>query len=275
MGQVLFLVAVAIAFAAAGTFIGRELTPGASLGCFFAGFGMLLVSSFGGNRFPIFRVGGFAIGWLYAIALLIGLGMGPAVAYVATVEPSALTQAAGGTALTVLGMGALGFALSKDLAPWMRPLSIAILGLVVVDRDDPVLRGRQPDHLAGHLRRLRPPDHGRLQLPAQARHRGPRGDPGDGHLRVDREHLPVAHEPLLRAVGAWCPAGSRRVAGQRAPVAAGGDRTDRAPVPRTTRLRAKRRTHARDGRVGDELHGQRALIATRAHHSDARDVMHL
>ncbi|MBA2429748.1 MAG: hypothetical protein H0V55_08505, partial [Thermoleophilaceae bacterium] len=76
MGQVLFLVAVAIAFAAAGTFIGRELTPGASLGCFFAGFGMLLVSSFGGNRFPIFRVGGFAIGWLYAIALLIGLGMG-------------------------------------------------------------------------------------------------------------------------------------------------------------------------------------------------------
>jgi FtsH-binding integral membrane protein len=132
MGQVLFLVAVAIAFAAAGTFIGRELTRGASLGCFFAGFGMLLVSSFGGNRFPIFRVGGFAIGWLYAIALLIGLGMGPAVAYVATVEPSALTQAAGGTALTVLGMGALGFALSKDLAPWMRPLSIAILGLVVV-----------------------------------------------------------------------------------------------------------------------------------------------
>ena len=132
MGQVLFLVAVAIAFAAAGTFIGRGLSPGASLGCFFGGFGMLLVSSFGGNRYPIFRVGGFAIGWLSALALLIGLGMGPAVAYVATVEPSALTQAAGGTALTVLGMGALGFALSKDLAPWMRPLSIAILGLVVV-----------------------------------------------------------------------------------------------------------------------------------------------
>ena len=29
-------------------------------------------------------------------------------------------------------MGALGFALSKDLAPWMRPLSFAIFGLVVV-----------------------------------------------------------------------------------------------------------------------------------------------
>jgi FtsH-binding integral membrane protein len=90
---------------------------------------MLLVSSFAGERF---RVGTSAIGWLYALALLIGLGMGPAVAYVATVEPSALTQAAAGTALTVLGMGALGFALSKDLAPWMRPLSLAIFALVVV-----------------------------------------------------------------------------------------------------------------------------------------------
>lgn len=129
VGQVLFLVAVAIAFAAAGTYIGRGLSPGAAFGCFLGGFGMLLVASFGGARF---RVGGFAIGWLYALALLIGLGMGPAVAYVATVEPSALTQAAGGTALTVLGMGALGFALSKDLAPWMRPLSFAIFGLVVV-----------------------------------------------------------------------------------------------------------------------------------------------
>jgi len=60
------------------------------------------------------------------------LAGGEDLASVATVDPSALTRAAGGTALTVLGMGALGFALSKDLAPWMRPLSIAILGLVVV-----------------------------------------------------------------------------------------------------------------------------------------------
>jgi modulator of FtsH protease len=40
--------------------------------------------------------------------------------------------AAAGTALIVLGMGALGFALSKDLAPWMRPLSIVVRIAVVI-----------------------------------------------------------------------------------------------------------------------------------------------
>ncbi|MGI8440345.1 MAG: Bax inhibitor-1 family protein [Thermoleophilaceae bacterium] len=128
-GQVLFLVAVAIGFAALGTFIGRDLSRGVALGCSLGGFGMLMVAAFGGQRF---RVGAFAIGWLYALALLIGLGLGPAIAYVSAVEPAVLTQAAGGTALTVLGMGALGFALSKDLKSWMRPLSLVVFGLIAV-----------------------------------------------------------------------------------------------------------------------------------------------
>ena len=83
---------------------------------------MLLVASFAPGR--RFRVGGFAILWLFALALLIGLGLGPTIAYFAQFDPSALTQAAGGTALIVAGMGALGFCLSKDLAGWMRPLSL-------------------------------------------------------------------------------------------------------------------------------------------------------
>ena len=41
-------------------------------------------------------------------------------------------QAAGSTALITLGMGAAGFAMSKDLAAWMRPLTFLILGLVAV-----------------------------------------------------------------------------------------------------------------------------------------------
>ena len=41
-------------------------------------------------------------------------------------KPSALTQAFAGTAATVAGAGALGFFLSKDLAPWMRPLSLVV-----------------------------------------------------------------------------------------------------------------------------------------------------
>ncbi len=123
MGQVLFLVAIALAFCAVGTLIGRELEFGTARLFSFVGFGMLLVSSFAGARF---RVGTFAMGWLFATALAIGIGLGPLIEYFASVDPKALTQAFAGTAATVLGAGALGFFLSKDLAPWMRPVSLIV-----------------------------------------------------------------------------------------------------------------------------------------------------
>jgi modulator of FtsH protease len=126
LGQVMFLVAVALGVCALGTLIGRELSVGTARICSFAGFGMLLVSSFAGERF---RVGSFGMFWLFATALLIGLGLGPVIEYFRTVEPAALTQAFAGTAATVLGAGALGFALSKDLARWMRPLSLIVFAL--------------------------------------------------------------------------------------------------------------------------------------------------
>ena len=129
MGQVMTLVAVAIGFLALGTFLGKDLSQGAAFACSIGGFGMLMIQAFGGRRF---RVGAFAIGWLYALALVIGLGIGPTINYFAEAQPSALTTAAGGTALTVVGMGAVGFSLSKDLAPWMRPLTFIVLGAVVV-----------------------------------------------------------------------------------------------------------------------------------------------
>ena len=129
LGQVMFLVAVAIGCLAVGSVVGKELSFSTARILSFAGFGMLIVSSFGGVRF---RVGAFAIGWLYATAFVIGLGLGPFLSYIAETDASAITYAAGGTALTVLGMGAAGFAMSKDLAPWMRPLSIVVLIAVVV-----------------------------------------------------------------------------------------------------------------------------------------------
>jgi FtsH-binding integral membrane protein len=89
---------------------------------------MLLVSSFAGERF---RVGTFAMGWLFATALLIGLGLGPVIAYFATVDEAALTQAFAGTAATVMAAGSLGFVLSKDLARWMRPLALLVFAACV------------------------------------------------------------------------------------------------------------------------------------------------
>jgi FtsH-binding integral membrane protein len=128
LGQVMFLVAIALGFCAVGTLIGRDLSLGTARICSFAGFGMLLVSSFAGERF---RVGSFAMAWLFATALLIGLGLGPVIEYFATVDAGALTQAFAGTAATVLGAAALGFMLSKDLAPWMRPLSMIVFAACV------------------------------------------------------------------------------------------------------------------------------------------------
>jgi FtsH-binding integral membrane protein len=123
LGQVLFLVAVALGFCAVGTLIGRDLPLGAARACSFAGFGMLLVSSFAGERF---RVGGFAMAWLFATALLIGLGLGPVIAYFSQVDPVALTQAFVGTTATVAATASVGFLLSKDLARWMRPLALIV-----------------------------------------------------------------------------------------------------------------------------------------------------
>jgi modulator of FtsH protease len=128
LGQVMFLVAVALAFTVAGSYIGRDLNEGTAFILFLVAFGMLLAQSFSEKL----RVGTFAIGWLYAIALLIGIGIGPALNHFIQSDPSAVTQAAGATALITLGMGAGGFALSKDISGWMRPLSYIILGCVVI-----------------------------------------------------------------------------------------------------------------------------------------------
>jgi modulator of FtsH protease len=128
LGQVMFLVAVALGFLTAGALIGQNLSQGAALLCFLVAFGMLIAQSFVDRL----RVGTFAICWLYCVALLLGLGIGPTIGYFLENDGSVITQAAGCTALITLGMGAAGFAMSRDLASWMRPLSFVILGLVVV-----------------------------------------------------------------------------------------------------------------------------------------------
>jgi modulator of FtsH protease len=128
LGQVMFLVAVALGFAAAGTLMGRELSEGAARACTFAGLGMLIVTWF----VDAVRRGPLGIGWLCGLALLIGLGLGPVIGYLAEVNPGSITTAAGLTALTVLGMAAAGFVFSKDTVGFMKPLSFLLLGAVAI-----------------------------------------------------------------------------------------------------------------------------------------------
>jgi modulator of FtsH protease len=125
LGQVMFLVAVALAFAAAGTYIGRDLSFGTAEICEFGALGMLIVQMF----VPVLREGPTGMTWMFALALLLGLGLGPVINEYATVDRSAIYQAAGGTALTVGVMGSYGFATSRDLIRWMRPLFFALLGV--------------------------------------------------------------------------------------------------------------------------------------------------
>ena len=123
-GWVMGLVAIAIAFFALGAWVGRDISQGAALACSFGGLGMLLVSSFGGRTF---RIGRFATGWLFATAALIGIGIGPTLSYYTSVDQGNVVWAAVGTTATVLAMGAVGMLMAKDLAPWLRPLSIFTL----------------------------------------------------------------------------------------------------------------------------------------------------
>ncbi len=129
LGQVMFLVAVALGFMTAGALIGQDLSQGTGFMLFLVAFGMLIAQAF----VERLRVGTLGICWLYAVALLLGLGIGPTIGYfLDTNQGDIVMQSAGCTALITLGMGAGGFAMSKDLAAWMRPLTFLILGLVVV-----------------------------------------------------------------------------------------------------------------------------------------------
>jgi modulator of FtsH protease len=124
-GQVMLLVGVAIAFLAAGSLIGRDLAPGTATILGFVAIGMIFAQSF---VRPL-RAGPIGMLWLFAAALILGIGLGPVLNEYVQSDPQAITQAAAGTALAVLLMGALGLATSKDLARWIRPLSFAMLGL--------------------------------------------------------------------------------------------------------------------------------------------------
>jgi modulator of FtsH protease len=128
MGQVLFLVAAALGVCALGTVLGQDLSFGTARVLSLAGFGMLIVSNF----VPALRYGAVGIGWLAATAAVIGFGLGPTIDYYATVAPNTLTSALLLTTLTVLGMAAIGFAMSRDTVAWMRPLSWIVLGCIGV-----------------------------------------------------------------------------------------------------------------------------------------------
>ena len=129
LGRVLILLSVSLGLAAVGAQAGGDLLPGAGVALTFVVIGMLIIQAVGGQKF---RVGLFAVGWLWAIGLVLGLGVGPTIAFYSAADPSAITQAAVTTALVVVAMGVGGLTLDKDLSSWLRPLTFVIFGLLVL-----------------------------------------------------------------------------------------------------------------------------------------------
>jgi FtsH-binding integral membrane protein len=126
LGQVMGLVAVAVAFAALGAYLGRDLSVTTGLvlliGAFACIFGLNVAAAKGNER--------VAIGLLFGLGLLLGLAVAPVIAHYADNDPSALWQAAGATAAFVAACGAYGYATRRDLSSWARTLFWALLGLI-------------------------------------------------------------------------------------------------------------------------------------------------
>jgi FtsH-binding integral membrane protein len=124
-GHVMALVAVTCAFAALGAYIGRDLKAGVGFGSFLGALGCTFAI-----RYALLRSERLAITLLFGMGLLLGLFVGPMVNYYATTDPGVVYQAAGATALFVGGLGAYGYATSRDFSSWARRLFWSLLALI-------------------------------------------------------------------------------------------------------------------------------------------------
>src|SRR4051794_5659707 len=84
-GRVMSLVGIAIAFLAVGALLGRDVALGTAQVLGFVAIGMLLVQSFAA---PL-RRGGTGIAWLFGLALILGVSLGPVVNAYANTDPDA------------------------------------------------------------------------------------------------------------------------------------------------------------------------------------------
>jgi uncharacterized protein len=124
--QTMSYVAATAALFALGAWLGRNLTGGVGIVAFIAAFAALF-----GMRFAARRSVQLTVGLLGAFGLLIGLAVAPTVAYYGSMDPRALWQAGGATALFIAAFGAAGYATRRDLTAVARVSFWALLALIV------------------------------------------------------------------------------------------------------------------------------------------------
>jgi modulator of FtsH protease len=122
----MWLVALTAGCFALGCYAGRDLSAGWSIVWFIAGFGCLIALNFARRASDA-----ASVTLLLVMGLLLGLGMGPVVAYYTVTSPQAVWQAAGATALFMAGFGAYGYATRRDLSVVGRISFFALVGLII------------------------------------------------------------------------------------------------------------------------------------------------
>ena len=125
--QTMGYVALTAGLFALGAWAGRNLTGAVGIVAFLAAFATLF-----GMRFAARRSVPLTIGLLAAFGLLIGLAVAPTVAYYGSMDPRALWEAGGATALFIAGFGAAGYATRRDLSAIARVCFWALLALIVL-----------------------------------------------------------------------------------------------------------------------------------------------
>src|ERR1700761_1498250 len=124
--QTMGYVAMTAALFALGAWAGHNLTGGGGIVAFILAFAALIAM-----RFTARRSVPATVALLAAVGLLIGLAVAPTVAYYGSMDPRALWQAGGATALFIAGFGAAGYATRRDLAPVARICFWALVALIV------------------------------------------------------------------------------------------------------------------------------------------------
>jgi len=122
----MWLVAITAGCFALGCYAGRDLSAGWSIVWFIAGFGCLIALNFARRASDA-----ASVTLLLLMGLLLGLGMGPVVAYYTVTSPQAVWQAAGATALFMAAFGAYGYATRRDLSMVGRISFFALVGLII------------------------------------------------------------------------------------------------------------------------------------------------
>jgi FtsH-binding integral membrane protein len=124
--QTMGYVAATAGLFALGAWLGHNLTGGVGIVAFIAAFACLI-----GMRFAARRSLQLTIGLLAAFGLLIGLAVAPTIAYYGSMDPRALWQAGGATALFIAGFGAAGYATRRDLTAIARACFWAVVALIL------------------------------------------------------------------------------------------------------------------------------------------------